>query len=916
MTALTVPGLTVLVMSHGETPQERANASGHLFERFVAKLLNRYGFEEPRSSNLNVTSEGIEIDIVSRHNLTRARAIAECKAYSRPVKAAELTSFYGKLAADRLEDPETFGLMVVLPRLTPEGEEKARAISSRDSNFRYLSAEDVAGAMRDLELISDEPRVLSHTSDPALIITADGEFAATLVLDEISRKPRSVAVWSASGPVPQPTIDLIRSSEYAGGVPTLDIGATDVSSSIVPAQVPNGDAADEPLIATVIGSGSDFEYQLPTSPRYFVGRKTLLAQLSARLDAGEHVIVFNAKSGWGKSSLALKLGEITATHGGYAMILDSRSARDSRYIIEGVRRLATKAAERGLLTLPIDAAWATLTSALRTMGEATWESPSRPLLIFFDQFENVFRDPELTRGFRDLAAGVRELSVPLLVGFAWKTDLVGWTESHPYQLRDEIRQMGALFAIEPLGPSEVSTLLARLEKRAGARLAPELKSRLREYSQGLPWLLKKFSDHILKELSRGVTQELLLAEALNVQNLFEADLAELSPLEYEVLRHIARFAPIPASEVTERYSPELVQSLVNQRLVVQVGESLDTYWDTFRDFLNTGRVPVEDSYILRQMPGGTTRLLPLVIDAGGDASVPELARALETSDIAIFNLSRDLRLLGLTVYEPNHVKLVDEIWQSSDRERELRRRVALALRRHRAFSTFVALNERYAGSVSVPAYARELPKVFPAVAVSEHTWSVYARVLLSWMTYASLVIQHGNSFSLALEGHEDTTIRLLDVRSPVRVRFAVPQERCGPCLELIRKVGRGEAAMVPPDSEGRVRGYFRTVVAIGAGTVDPGGQLRLLRPDLAPDGEINPLVLRELLQALPGGAEGIDLLMQKPGATPNEVGEAIRAAVSARWTPATVNTIGGYWRGWARAAGIPLVRVPRGKARD
>jgi Restriction endonuclease len=914
MTGLVVPDVTVLVMSPGETPSERANARGHLFERFVAKLLNKYGFEEPRESNLNVTAEGIEIDVVARHNLMRGKAIAECKAYSRTVEVRALTSFYGSLWAERLVDSDTFGLMVVLPRLTPEGEEKARAISRRDSKFRYLNAEDVAGAARELALIVDEPRGLSLTSDPALIITPDGEFAASLILDEFSRRPVSVAVWAASGPVPQPTIELIQSSDYAAGTQVIDVGIVG-SELMVPERSSNNGSSGESLITTVMGSRSDFEYQLPASPRYFVGRKALLSQLSARVGANEHVIVFNAKSGWGKSSLALKLGDIAATLGGYALILDSRTATNSRYIVEAVRRAATEAAGRGLLTLPEDAAWATLSSALRTIAQATWISSDRPLLVFFDQFENVFRDPELTREFRDLAARVRELPVPLLVGFAWKTDLVGWTEGHPYQFRNEIRDMSALFTIEPFGPSEVNTLLTRLEKRVGTRLAPELKSRLREYSQGLPWLLKKLADHTFRELSKGVTQELLLAEALNIQNLFEADLSELSPLEHEVLRHIALYAPVPASEVTERYDPEIVQSLVNQRLVIQVGASLDTYWDTFREFLNTGRVPVEESYILRQMPRGITRLLPLVIDAGGNASVRELARALETSDIAIFNLSRDLRLLGLTAYESNRVKLVDEIMQASDRERELRRRVALALRKHRAFSTFIALNERYAGHVPTTAYSRELPRVFPAVAASEHTWSVYARVLLSWLTYASLVVQRGNEFSVAPEGYEDGTIRLLDVRSPLNVRIAVPHEPSAAALELIRKLGRGEVAKLPLDRERGKRDPFRTVAAIGAGVADPEGYMRLVRSDLAPNGEINPLVLRELLEALPGGAAGIDLLIRKPEASPDEVGETIRVAAGAQWRPETAHSIGIYWRGWARAAGITLARVPRRRGR-
>jgi hypothetical protein len=119
---------------------------------------------------------------------------------------------------------------------------------------------------------------------------------------------------------------------------------------------------------------------------------------------------------------------------------------------------------------------------------------------------------------------------------------------------------------------------------------------------------------------------------------------------------------------------------------------------------------------------------------------------------------------------------------------------------------------------------------------------------------------------------------------------------------------------MPPDGEGKKRDAFGVVVKIGAGIVDPEGRLRLVRSDLAPNGEINPLVLRELLEALPGGAAGIDLLVRKPGASPDEVGETIRAAVGAQWGLATLLSVGTNWRAWARAAGITLTRVPRGTA--
>jgi len=164
-----------------------------------------------------------------------------------------------------------------------------------------------------------------------------------------------------------------------------------------------------------------------------------------------------------------------------------------------------------------------------------------------------------------------------------------------------------------------------------------------------------------------------------------------------------------------------VQSLLDRRLIVQVGERLDTYWDIFRDYLNTGRVPVEDSYILRQTPLSVARLLRQVEIHQGNATVREIADELGTSENAVFNLSRELRLLGVTGYEPNRVRLVPEIFQSRDPERALRQRVAASLRRHRAFSAFESLSDRSGSRVSVAAYARELPFAFPAVAVSDKT---------------------------------------------------------------------------------------------------------------------------------------------------------------------------------------------------
>ena len=150
----------------------------------------------------------------------------------------------------------------------------------------------------------------------------------------------------------------------------------------------------------------------------------------------------------------------------------------------------------------------------------------------------------------------------------------------------------------------------------------------------------------------------------------------------------------------EQATAPMVQSLIDRRLIVQVGEQLDSGWDIFRDFLTTGRVPIEDSYILRQSPRAVARLLAAVAERGGDAGVPE------DGDCPKYKRERNIQprsasfdYLGSRRNEPNRVRLTEELWNADDRESAVRRRVTTEHQRHRAFSAFVRLAERVGSSV-------------------------------------------------------------------------------------------------------------------------------------------------------------------------------------------------------------------------
>jgi hypothetical protein len=811
---------------------------------------------------------------------------------------------------ERIERKDAHGFLFALPKLTGEGEEKARVISDHDSRFHYLDAEAIVQSLIKRKLVRPVDSVLSSRllfSDPGLLITVDGLYSCVKLIDSESRRAVRVIAWSKSPDaiVPQSVLDLLAQSDYAIELPVEDVRTFVKSDNAVE---PRSDTS-APVIVTVRGSSSDFEYQFPASPKFFVGRRAIVDELREVIDNRKGLFVLNAQSGWGKSSLALKFKALVEEAGGFGIVIDSRTASSPNFVTEAIRFAAQGAAEAGLLTLPADSSWASITSALATIEGSTWTG-SGPLTIFFDQFENVFIDESTTRQFRDLALSVHETSSPLLVGFAWKTDLVGWTESHPYRLRDEIRSVSKQIIVNQMGAKDVEALLRRLEKRLQQRIARDLRQRLREYSQGLPWLFKKLSEHVIREVEQhGNSQEQLVNEALNVQSLFEADLAGLQPIEQDAVRHVARYAPVSTAEVTERYDGAIIQSLLDRRLLVPVGEKLDTYWDIFRDFLNTGQIPIEESYTLGTNPQSAAAVLSYTVATGSGAPFQGIASAIGSSVGNVINVTRTLRLLGIATYEAYGVHISESILAADDRESTLRRVVAASLKRHKAYSLFVKLAERNGEQIAFSSYAAELPQAFPAIDAKPSTWSVYGRAFALWFQYAGLAIFDRNVLLLPTDKFDGAGNLLSGsdfpriLRGPAG-RKAVLQGSPGAPIRLFKRV-LDQSSISYGDLSRADQRSARNLLITGMLTEDADGTLKPTAASIE-EGEMSKKALYEGLAKVLGGAECLELLKDNPRADVLSIGSIIKRALDAPWKEATVAKAGKDFRSWVRQAGVDL----------
>lgn len=887
----------IVIVAAGETPNHQANARGHLFEKFVARVLEAYGCESPSSSTVNVRQNGYEVDISTKFVLSREVAIAECKAYSSALAIPAISAFYGKVGTERLDHPATHGWFFAIPGLTADAQQLARKLEEKDKRFRSVNATEIYKLVCDKAWIKViESKDAEIFSDQAILLTDSGVCALAKQLDPISRLPIRVLVHSRDGAVKATDLTLLANTDYAAGLPVHDRTVSFTSDIRV--------LADAPTVVSVIGSKEDFEYQFPAAPEFFVGRQEILSRTKQMQDGYSphgRVIVLNAQSGWGKSSLALRIAHQVRKSGGAASVFDTRTASSPSYVAAALRKAMVAAEADGKIKLSENASFASLQSSLRTLQEATWVARA-PLLVFFDQFENVFRDERLTREFRDLALAARELATPIVLGFSWKTDLVALTENYPYRLRDEIRGAALVFNVEPFGPKDVSTLLGRLSRAANTALSADLKLRIREYSQGLPWLLKKLASHILKQLQAGMSEETLLAESLNIEGLFEQDLATLQSAEVSALRSIAREAPVLVSEIVERVSPEVIQALVDQRLVVRVGERVDVYWDTFREFLITGKVAVEDTYILRLRPQSTASLLQHLVRKNGEVTSADVALELGASLHAVLNAARELRQLGILVPRSGSLLLAEQFRASVVTESQVRTRVARALRQHTVFSKLQKLLSASANlEVSVDTLAADLPTLFPAMEATTNTWRIYALSFALWLDYSGLMQLRGQVLCTAIGSSK---INLMGSEGRGRRAKTFPHSGPDTAFDFLRAKIDGSEIQITNSVKQKVLTDLEVLQILDSNgsIVDLGLAKEILRN--------RELQIQQLL-LVPGGVLAIELIKAKPDARPEEVGGILRDAFGLPWAETTTRMAGTRFRAWANFAGILTTKVPR-----
>jgi len=740
------------ILASGRSVNAQANARGKLFEHLMADVLRQFGYEIDRIPSVNYA--GMELDIEGRSSATNIPVYVECKFYDTEIDSPKMQAFLGKYTVRWRRDKRCQGLFVANPGVNShaKGFYRDNLQDASDMTVRLIEGDAILDAIFKSRVVCSPERILAvipaTTGKPGdwfLAFTDRGYFWILLIIPPGAAIPKMIAVLDSTGQwiSDEATLEYIRSLQP-------DLFSFDLvvpPKSGTEPRVAQGHDIEE--IVEVRGSSSCFEYQFPAAPEFLVGRNEALHELDKLVSEilARHTsargILFEANSGLGKSSVVLSCVSRLRASGHFAMSIDCRSASSSQFILRIVSHvLTTFGTFNGLIDSDQDSSVSGVDNAARKLiavGRAL-ESSQRLLIVFFDQFENLFFLPEALRPIRDVFLKVCDAQTNILLGFSWKTDLFGLTTDFPYQMRDAITGSSKRVPLEPFSEVETADLLRRLSQELHSKLRKDLVFFLSEFSQGYPWLLKKLCAHVKLQREAGVAQADIANSLLNVEQLFQEDLRGLSPQQEDALQRIAKASPISISELGDELKPEVLQSLVNARLVIRVGSKIDIYWDIFKDYLNSGRVPIQDNYILRIQVGSVLKAMKLLLDFGPNVEARAFQSKAGLSTKSFYNILKDMRLLGIAKLEDGSVKsLVTRAKEDEAFEPAMRSHLKDRLRRNRLIWKIIERLETDI-AISLDAIAQILAESCPYVSAEVATWRTYSRVFADWMDFADLAV--------------------------------------------------------------------------------------------------------------------------------------------------------------------------------
>jgi hypothetical protein len=787
------------ILAPGRRKHARTQALGKLFEELVSRVLNHYGYRVDRLFHANYPE--MEIEVEGTHAATGAPFYADCTFCETPVSAPHLQAFYGKYMARWHQEKRCHGLFLALPGIDSSAGEFYRDYIAKNSDVTVVLYEENAvlkavsafpGIAGPDALAKQIPRNMGTSGDYFLYYTEKGVFWAWIITSKGKENPNRLALFDKAGsPVSDPSVLGYLTKLY----PKLADFDPIVREETVGLQPGLFQDADE--IVEVLGGPECFAYQYPASPGDFVGRKPFFKTLDAftrkvtHKETSHRGVLFEGPSGWGKSSLVLASVARLEKMAHFAVAIDSRTAASSNFIPRLIHYTIEKYGDFGGMLPQVDLS-KSMTGVDHWVGSIleigkVLESNGKLLFIFLDQFDPCSFLPEVIEPIKDLFLKICREQTNIVLGFSWNKDLVSEARGFYSELVEAVTDNSQRMILNSFSGAETDALLKKLNDELNETLIEDLRWFLMEFSQGYPWLLKMLCFHVKVARQSGIPQDDIAGNLLSVQELFQNDLEKLSDKGRVSLSHIAKFAPMRPAESPGILDAQVVQNLIDQRLVQKIGNTVDVCGEVFRNYLNNGILPFHDNPILGAGVGDVVNAAKILHAAGGSLNIYELRGRTGLSGALFYRVAKDMDLLGLVRFSKATASLEMELPAAHhDIESSLRKHLRDRLLCNRLVQGLLKILEEK--------NTLAMDKVFTLFGISVPYRSVagkaglkYARILMEWMDFADLAIWNKKNRMLVFFDPA-TEIRERRLLLPKRRGSKIPQIQYSPVEKVAEKL--------------------------------------------------------------------------------------------------------------------------------
>lgn len=725
--------------------EETTTCKGSILEKMVAQVLTCQQYEVTQT----VRVTGIEIDVLAQHKFTGQTILVECKAWDSALPADVITKLLGNGLLKGIKTcwlVTTGGLSKDAEGIRIEWENAKREGLVFFTQNRIIDLLADAHLIKSVDIIC-EPLKDRFTmgSEALLMLTSAGMYWIVPVTDSEVGLSSSVLAFDAT------TGRRIVSTDQLNELKTRKNSFSSfqwLGEEPVDTKISEGLKEEYNNIVPVI-SGDDWTDYRPARPEDFVGRKKILSNIFEfwenvnRGSSNTRLFSIKAPSGMGKSSVVLKAVSIASNNRKYSkkffvFAVDVRTAVSSRYAEMALKACFDSADEHGFTDVTQRNVTSTTInqflhneSIQKTLSYL--KEQGKTIVIIFDQFEELFSKKELYPLFdsvKSLCNEVDALQGQLVLGFAWKTDLTIPVEHPAYYLWSNLADRRKEFELQQFKPSEIKSAIGLFGKQLQEPVNPILANYLTKQCQGYPWLLKKLCIHVFKLIHEGSSQEYVIGQRLNIVDLFERDISELTPDQHACVLEIAKASPADYFAIAETYGSDMVQALINARVVIRRASKLTLYWDIFRDYvLNHVTPELLLDYIPQLQFGSDIRAFACLLEHG-DMTSAELSKQLSVSPATVDNIMIDAVMFGVAQKNNNTIHLIPES------KEDLVLQLQTLFKKHVIYSE---LKQRGVESFDYVYFQKIFQSSYNDVNIKEKTKEMYCSKLYGWLLRLGLL---------------------------------------------------------------------------------------------------------------------------------------------------------------------------------